>query len=116
MLTTIMDVWTPAQRAAVERCYETAADAETRTRCQVVLLAGEQGLRASQIAPVAQRDTATVRKMLRRFVREGSRGFRAAMRRGRKALARHGDALRLVYTPAYDPDSSLAPQGGRTAA
>ncbi len=24
----------------------------------------------------------------------------------REALARHGDALRLVYTPAYDPDSN----------
>lgn len=24
----------------------------------------------------------------------------------RQALARHGDALRLVYTPAYDPDSN----------
>jgi DDE superfamily endonuclease len=27
-------------------------------------------------------------------------------KRVREALARHGDALRLVYTPAYDPDSN----------
>lgn len=27
-------------------------------------------------------------------------------RRVRETLARHGDALRLVYTPAYDPDSN----------
>ena len=27
-------------------------------------------------------------------------------KRVREAIARHGDALRLVYTPAYDPDSN----------
>ena len=75
MLTTILDVWTPAQRAAVERCYETAGDPETLTRCQMVLLAGEQGLRASRIAPLVRRDVATVRKVLRRFVQEGLAGI-----------------------------------------
>ncbi len=75
MLRTIDEVWTPEARAAVEDWYERADEPETRTRCQMVLLAGEQGLRPSQIAPLVRRDVATVRRVLRRFIEDGLGGL-----------------------------------------
>jgi transposase len=74
MLRTIDEVWTPALRAAVEACHERTEEPETRTRCQMALLAGDQGLRPSQIAAVVRRDTATVHRVLRRFIEEGLAG------------------------------------------
>lgn len=75
MLRTIDEVWAPEVRAAIERCYERADEPETRTRCQMVLLAGERRLRPSQIAPLVRRDVATVRRVLRRFIDEGLAGL-----------------------------------------
>jgi transposase len=54
------------ERAEVERRYETARDAETRTRFQIVLLAAD-GHRALQIAPLVRRSVDTVRRVVRRY-------------------------------------------------
>ena len=75
MLRTIDEVWTPDVRTAVEACYERSEDAETRTRCQMVLLAGEQGLRPSAIGLVVRRSKATVNRVLRRFLDAGLAGL-----------------------------------------
>ena len=75
MFRTIDEVWTPELRAAVADCYERTEEPETRTRCQMVLLAGDDGLRPSQVATVVRRDTATVRRVLRRFIEEGLAGL-----------------------------------------
>lgn len=75
LLRTIDEVWTPALRAAVADCYERTKEPETRTRCQMALLAGDQGLRPSQIAPVVRRDKATVQRVLRRFIEGGLAGL-----------------------------------------
>jgi len=75
MRRTIDDVWTADLRAGVEACYERTEDPEVRTRCRMVLLAGVQGLRPSQIAPLVRRDKATVQRVLRRFVEEGLSGL-----------------------------------------
>jgi transposase len=63
---------TDDERAAVEGCYETARDAETRTRYQIVLLAAD-GHRAPQIAPLVRRSRDTVRRVLQRY-RAGGAG------------------------------------------
>jgi len=75
MVRTIDEVWTPEARAAVAGCYERTADPETRTRCQMLLLAGEQGLPAREIAPVVRRSKATVNRVLRRFIEDGLAGL-----------------------------------------
>jgi hypothetical protein len=49
----------------VAQCYEEAADAETRTRYQMILLAAK-GHIAPQIAPVVRRSVATVVRVLHR--------------------------------------------------
>lgn len=63
---------TNEERAEIERCYETACDAETRTRFQIVLLAAD-GHRAPQIAPLVRRSKDTVRRVLHRY-RDGGAG------------------------------------------
>lgn len=63
---------TSEERAEVERCYETACDAETRTRFQIVLLAAD-GHSAPQIAPLVRRSRDTVRRVLHRY-RDGGAG------------------------------------------
>jgi transposase len=60
------------ERAELERHYETARDAETRTRYQIVLLAAD-GHRVPQIAPLVRRSRDTVRRVLRRY-RDGGAG------------------------------------------
>ena len=52
--------------AAVRARYESAADAETRTRYQMVLLA-QQGLSATAIAPLVVRSHDTVSRVLRHY-------------------------------------------------
>ena len=75
MLRTIEEVWTPEVRAAVADCYERTADPETRARCQILLLAGEQSLSVREIAPVVRRAKATVNWVLRRFIEAGLPGL-----------------------------------------
>lgn len=64
---------TDAERATVERRYERAPDAETRTRYQMVLLAAD-GQTAPHIAPVVRRSVDTVQRVLRRYLDEGVAG------------------------------------------
>src|SRR5260370_22940362 len=51
--------------------YNTAADPETRTRFQMVVLALDQNLSTDQIAPVVLRSHDTVLRVLQRFVAGG---------------------------------------------
>jgi transposase len=73
---------TDEQRAAVERRYETACDAETRTRYQMVLLAA-QGQTVPQIAPVVRRSVDTVLRVLHRYCAAGVAGVPHRPRPGR---------------------------------
>jgi transposase len=67
---------------AVEACFETTRDAETRLRAQMVLLAA-QGLRVPQIARVVRRDATTVQRVLHRYQAEGIAGVPHRRRPGR---------------------------------
>jgi transposase len=78
----------------VEQLYETAAEAETRTRAQIVLLAYEQGRHPTEIAALVRRSAVTVRKVLRRFGREGVAGI----------PARQGGGRELVVTPTWEAE------------
>ena len=69
--------------AAVRERYESAADAETRTRYQMVLLA-QHGLTATAIAPLVLRSHDTVSRVLRRY-RDG--GLAAVPHRPRPGRA-----------------------------
>jgi transposase len=55
-----------AARGEVERRFDATDDAETRTRCQMVLLAAD-GRTAPEIAPVVRRSEDTVQRVLRRY-------------------------------------------------
>jgi transposase len=60
-------------RAEVERRFDAADDAETRTRYQMVLLAAD-GRAVAEIAPVVRRSVDTVQRVLRRYQAEGPDG------------------------------------------
>src|SRR5438094_10673815 len=56
----------PDDREALRVAFDTARDAETRLRYQMVLLAAD-GRPAPQIAPIVQRRDATVQRVLHRY-------------------------------------------------
>ena len=56
----------PSARAELERRFATTADAETRTRYQMVLLAAD-GRSVAEIAPIVRRSVDTVQRVLRRY-------------------------------------------------
>ncbi|HEY8745177.1 MAG TPA: helix-turn-helix domain-containing protein [Chloroflexota bacterium] len=84
--------------------YESAVDAETRTRYQMVLLA-QQGLTATAIAPLVVRSHDTVSRVLRRY-REG--GLAAVPHRPRPGraptvtLAWQAELLRVIELDPHD--------------
>jgi transposase len=61
----------PAARAELERRYQAARDAETRTRYQMVLL-NAQGHAAAQVAQLTRRSPDTVRRVLKRYLTGGT--------------------------------------------
>jgi len=61
----------PEQREELVDRFNTAADPETRTRYQMVLLATEHQMRTPQIAAVVFRSHYTVWRVLRRFQEHG---------------------------------------------
>jgi transposase len=87
-------LWTPETAAAVERLYEEAGDAETRTRAQMVLLAYAHGRHPTEVAALVRRSAVTVRKVLRRFGREGAAGL----------PYRQGGGRELTVTPAWEAE------------
>jgi transposase len=87
-------LWTPQTAAAVERLYELTAEPETRTRAQMVLLAYGQGQPPREIATLVRRSAVTVRKVLRRFGREGVEGL----------PYRQGGGRAPTVTPAWEAE------------
>ena len=68
-----------AERAEVERRYEGARNAETRTRFQMILLSAD-GKPAAQIGWLVRRSEDTVRRVVWRFLRQGLDGSRVGRR------------------------------------
>lgn len=68
--------------AELDELYRTTRDVRVRTRAQMVLLAGEQGLLAHEIATIVRKDEQTVRRWLKRYMAEGVNGLYDAPRSG----------------------------------
>ena len=67
---------TAEELEALENLYRTTKDVRLRTRAQIILLAGEQRLRVSAIAPIVREATQTVRNWLKRWMAEGTEGLK----------------------------------------
>lgn len=66
----------PQERADLDRLYQGTRDARLRTRTQMILLALEQEMVASEIASIVRCCEQTVRNWIRRFNAEGPEGLR----------------------------------------
>jgi transposase len=73
---------TGEQLDALDQLYRTTHDVRIRTRAQMVLLAAEQGMVATDIAVVVRQDEETVRRWLTRYQAEGTTGLSDAPRSG----------------------------------
>jgi transposase len=94
----------PTVEAAVRERYEAAADAETRTRYQMVLLA-QQGWSATAIAPLVVRSHDTVSRVLRRYRAGGLDAVPHRPRPGRAATvtpAWQEELLRVIELDPHD--------------
>jgi transposase len=83
------------QLDALEKLYRATRDARLRTRAQMVLLAAEQRLTATEIAGIVRASEETVRRWLKRYLAEGVEGLRDAPHPGapRKVSAEYGELL-----------------------
>ncbi len=72
-----------AERVAeLDHLYQTTKDVRVRTRAQMVLLSGEKGLVAHEIADIVREGEQTVRRWLKRYLAEGVNGLHDAPRSG----------------------------------
>jgi transposase len=71
----------PRRLAALEEFYRTPK-ARLRTRAQMILLAAERGMSASEIAQIVRQSEETVRRWLKRYLAEGVEGLRDVPRPG----------------------------------
>lgn len=67
---------TKEQLSELEELYRTTRDVRLRTRSQMVLLAVEQQMVASQIAAIVRESEETVRRWLKRWLAEGVEGLK----------------------------------------
>lgn len=73
---------TAEEITALDQVYQTTKDVRLRTRSQIILLAAEQQLTSSEIAPVVRQNEQTVRNWLNRYQAEGIEGLTDAPRTG----------------------------------
>jgi len=75
----------PLEKEAIKELaelYRTTKDVRVRTRVQMILLSGEQGLRTGQIATIVRQNDDTVRTWLKRYQTEGINGLQDNPRSG----------------------------------
>ena len=93
---------TDGERTDLEGRYDTACDAETRTRYQMVLLAAD-GHTAPPIAPLVRRSVDTVQRVLRRYQDAGAAGVPQRRRPGRPSQLPPAWAEELCRVIEADP-------------
>ena len=74
---------TPAAIEELDALYRSTRDVRLRTRVQMILLAAEQHLLASEIAKIVRADADTVVAWLKRYLAEGINGLADMPRPGR---------------------------------
>ncbi len=88
-----------------DELYRTTKDVRLRTRAQRVLLSGEQGLIASEIAVLVRRNSESVRKWLKRYQAEGVSGLYDEPRSGAPGKVTQTYKEKLVETVRQRPRS-----------
>ena len=91
--------------AELAELYRTTRDVRVRTRAQMVLLAGEQGLNAGEIAVIVRQNDQTVRNWLKRYQAEGIHGLEDAPRSGAPGKVTTAYKEQLVNTVRQRPRS-----------
>ena len=72
----------PEQTNELDGLYRTTRDVRLRTRAQMIMLAGEQGMSAQEIAVIVRESDQTVRNWLKRYGAEGIKGLSDSPRSG----------------------------------
>jgi len=70
------------QISGLEELYHTTRDVRLRSRAQMMLLAGEKGMKAPEVAEIVREDEQTVRRWMKRYIAEGIEGLQDAPRPG----------------------------------
>ncbi len=96
---------TPEQLEALDELYRTTRDVRLRQRAQVVLLAGEKGLVAAEIAAIVRLSEESVRRWLKRYEAEGLEGLKDAPRPGMAPVVTAEYREQLVTTVRQHPRS-----------
>ena len=83
------------QLGALEDLYRTTRDARLRTRAQMILLAAERRMTATEIAEIVRASEETVRRWLKRYLAEGVEGLRDVPHPGapRKVTVEYRESL-----------------------
>ena len=86
---------TPEQLAELEKLYRSTRNVQLRTRAQMVLLAAERCLTATEIAEIVRASEETVRRWLKRYLVEGVEGLSDAPQPGapRKVTKEYREVL-----------------------
>ena len=102
---TQLPVLSDEQHQALVACYNQAADPETRTRYQMLLLGIEQGWTTHQIAPLVQRSHDAVLDVLKRFLAGGLAAIPRRTAPGRQRTispAWEAELLRVIEDDPHD--------------
>ena len=85
----------PERTSELDGLYRTTRDVRLRTRAQMILLAGEQGMSVPEIAVIVRESDQTVRNWLKRYGAEGIEGLSDMPRPGspRKITAEYESQL-----------------------
>lgn len=94
-----------AEQKQVEELYHRTKDVRLRTRAQMVLLSGEQQLKADEIAQIVRESRETVLRWLKRYLAEGIEGLQDAPRSGRPRRTTEGYRQQLLEAVRRRPRS-----------
>ncbi|MEM6785728.1 MAG: helix-turn-helix domain-containing protein [Bacteroidota bacterium] len=96
---------TTEEREQLALLYHATRSARLRTRAQALLLAIEQQMHASQIAPITRMSEQSIRRWIRRFNAEGVKGLHDAPRPGKAKKASPSYRERLLQVVRQRPRS-----------
>lgn len=96
--------------------YHRTRDARLRTRAQMILLATEQHLVASEIAVLVRQCEQTVRNWIKRFNAEGLEGLKDQPRPGSPVKVTEANRARLLLVIRRRPRSASRIRSGRCSA